>query len=1069
MKTYTFLLLHIFVASVLMGCTREAEERATLKFKLPQANLSNKANSLSTSTDTWGLADPTVISDISCYGILITDSKSEGACYDENENVAFNLGNMYGLFAAGSEISLDVNSGNAKTIRLIGMVGSSATDCGSSLSALNLSSFSMPQVLAAKTLDLAPGLNAMTMTASLTGKKLNHCKTTTSSFGPSSSTTTPTTPATVAITTPSSGSFVNASNQSALTVSGTCSGTGSLVTLSGDATGSTSCTAGIWTTTVDLTSAAEGAVSLTASYGDGTNAVQDSVSLVKDSMAPTVAFTSPSSGATISSGTMSSFSVTGTCSESGQSISISGDATGTAACSSSVWSTSLDFSGASDGTVSISATQTDLAGNISTSASISFNKSTSVAVLSISDGATYDFGTVANGASSNKTFTVTNSGSVSATAMGGSGLASPFTFQGGTFPGTGGDCGSTLAAAATCTIVVTYAPTATGLHTDTISVDYNDGSAAQSATRDIQGTGAAPAVLTISESNPYNYGTLASGASATMTFTVSNTGSVTATSIAETGLAAPFAFTGGSYPGTSGTCTPTLAAGANCTIDLSYSPTATGAHTDTINLTYNDGAAAQSVTHDVQGTGAVPASLTISNGPTYDFGNVTSLGYETVTLTITNSGGVAASSLSGSGLSGSFSFVGGGYPGTGGDCGGSLAAAASCDVVVKFLPTGLGPFTATLSMDYNNGAASQSATLDLQGTGINAFVWAAPGNEQTCGITDSGQGMCWGRNVEGNLGDSTTTDSLTSVGINGAYVWDMMSSNTRTTCGVINNGDAYCWGEGTGGQIGNGSSANQSVPALVSGSHSWVEVSVGLQHVCGLTAGGDIYCWGTNPSGQLGNNSTTTSNVPLIVSGGLTFIDVEVGGSSSCGITNTNAAYCWGLNTNGQLGDGTTTTRLVPTLVGGAHSWNEISVGGSHACGITTSGTLYCWGAGTSGQIGNAQSFEQTSPTQESFGATDWDYVTSGNQHNCAVNLSGDIYCWGANTSGQLGNGTTTTSNSPSLISATGPFDNVFSSYNHTCGVKSNGLLTCWGNNANGQLGTGSTSTYESTPLDVNP
>ena len=68
-------------------------------------------------------------------------------------------------------------------------------------------------------------------------------------------------------------------------------------------------------------------------------------------------------------------------------------------------------------------------------------------------------------------------------------------------------------------------------------------------------------------------------------------------------MAAPFAFAGGSFPGTAGDCTATLAAGANCTIVITYSPTLVGADADTIDLNYNDGVSLQSATRDLTGTG----------------------------------------------------------------------------------------------------------------------------------------------------------------------------------------------------------------------------------------------------------------------------------------------------------------------------------------------------------------------------------------------------------------------------------------------------------------------------------
>src|SRR5690606_611568 len=125
-------------------------------------------------------------------------------------------------------------------------------------------------------------------------------------------------------------------------------------------------------------------------------------------------------------------------------------------------------------------------------------------------------------------------------------------FKGSTYPGTGGTCGAIINSGASCTIVVSFEPAIAGAQSDTIEINYNNGVIVTSTTRDVEGTGAAPANLTISESDPYDFGTFATGASQTHTFTVNNTGGVTATSMGEVGLSAPFGYLGGTYPGAGG-------------------------------------------------------------------------------------------------------------------------------------------------------------------------------------------------------------------------------------------------------------------------------------------------------------------------------------------------------------------------------------------------------------------------------------------------------------------------------------------------------------------------------------
>ncbi len=331
----------------------------------------------------------------------------------------------------------------------------------------------------------------------------------------------------------------------------------------------------------------------------------------------------------------------------------------------------------------------------------------------------FDYGTVAVGGTVANTFTLTNSGGVPAAALADSGLLNlPFEFKGGTFPGVGGTCLTDIPSSSSCTVVVDFKPTAVGPSTDQIEVNYNNGIIITSTVGDVEGVGALPANLGISESDPYNYGTLAVGSTDSHLFTITNSGGVSATSINEVGLLAPFTFLGGSFPGTGGTCTASLNAGASCQIAVEFAPTATGAQSRTITVTYFDGSATQNATRDIIGTGAAPATLTISESDPYNYGTVTNGATESHTFIITNTGGVPASSISGSGLVAPFNWTGGTFPGTAGDCTATLAAAATCIVDVEFAPLTAGAQTGTFTINYNDGVAGQTSDRDVSGTGI---------------------------------------------------------------------------------------------------------------------------------------------------------------------------------------------------------------------------------------------------------------------------------------------------------------------------------------------------------------
>jgi len=341
------------------------------------------------------------------------------------------------------------------------------------------------------------------------------------------------------------------------------------------------------------------------------------------------------------------------------------------------------------------------------------------AILQISNGPVYDFGTHVIGDSADVALLVSNAGTANATAMTGSGLAAPFSFKGGSYPGTGGTCTATLAPQANCSIVLTYAPVTTGVHSGTVQVNYFDGVTNQTAARDLQGVSSAPALLVIDQGPTADFGTVTVGQSADHLFRVTNTGGVAATQMREVGMSAPFGFKGGTYPGTGGTCSLSLAASDTCTIVVTFTPTSIGGFSGTITMAYNDGILDTQTERAIQGTGAEAAILSIDQGPTASFGNVM-LGSpeKVITFTLTNTGGAMATQIDGGTLNEPFAFSGTIFPGTGGTCGVTLAAGQSCSFVVTFSPRNQGVYNDTISISYNDGATVTNTTRPITGAGV---------------------------------------------------------------------------------------------------------------------------------------------------------------------------------------------------------------------------------------------------------------------------------------------------------------------------------------------------------------
>ena len=273
-----------------------------------------------------------------------------------------------------------------------------------------------------------------------------------------------------------------------------------------------------------------------------------------------------------------------------------------------------------------------------------------------------------------------------------------------------------------------FLPTFFGLFFEQMALDYFDGVSTQTITQFAQGTGINAAFLTLmpntfTPNSWVSFGPIAMGGSSTQTFTVANAGTQNATSISlANSLVAPFSWTGGSYPGTGGNCTTTLASGQQCTISVTYTASSTSATWDSVSLNYFDSVQTKNVVRSIVGWGVYLASLSITPNPA-DFGLI-EVGESTpLTLTLANSGLGSATSLAYSaGLNAPFSWLGGTYPGTGGTCGASLAPGANCTLVVIFSPSAK-PFHTNLILSYFNQISTNSIFHPLQGQGILGVSW----------------------------------------------------------------------------------------------------------------------------------------------------------------------------------------------------------------------------------------------------------------------------------------------------------------------------------------------------------
>ena len=372
-------------------------------------------------------------------------------------------------------------------------------------------------------------------------------------------------------------------------------------------------------------------------------------------------------------------------------------------------------------------------------------------------------------------------------------------------------------------------------------------------------------------------------------------------------------------------------------------------------------------------------------------------------------------------------------------------------------------------------------TLGLDGLKISEV---SSGGSQTC-VLASGDIYCWGQTSYFGSTNRYPTKIQKPL-LFKDKTFSKVDVSSDTSCALMDS-QAFCWGNGSSGEIGNGSNTSFTIPTAVStlgvlAGKRITDISVGSSHVCAI-ADGQVFCWGANGSGQLGNGTTTNSSAPVAVSTigalqGKSVTKVSAGGAHTCAIASSQI-YCWGSNSYYILGNNSVaSTSNVPVAVdtSGAlagKSATDISAGQSHTCALA-SGTAVCWGANNYSQLGNGTlTYSSNLPTSVKsdglLAGKSLRGIQSGFSHSCTW-TSTEVFCWGYNPYGQLGNSTTTNAQSPTRVSLfgssiTGAIASVSLGSNSSCaftGVE----IYCWGLNSSYQLGNG-TITNSQVPTKV--
>lgn len=397
---------------------------------------------------------------------------------------------------------------------------------------------------------------------------------------------------------------------------------------------------------------------------------------------------------------------------------------------------------------------------------------------------------------------------------------------------------------------------------------------------------------------------------------------------------------------------------------------------------------------------------------------------------------------------------------------------------------------------------------DIVGGGLSQVVTGA---RHSCALPGDGSVRCWGDNSRGQLGDGTTVQRLFPVrvvgiedalqlgagddhtcvlhadgGVScfgvpppsgavravprklppfGGFVFGefvpatpvALAVGARHFCVLFASGSVQCRGDNSRDQLGIGADLAANPLRLVLDHDTGktlrdvVAVAAARAHTCALLADGAVSCWGVNFPASNGNTARRKAELPPARA-------IVAGDDHNCALLFDGTVRCWGRNFEGQLGDGGasgTDGGETPVAVAGLTNVVAIAAGAAHTCAATSGGRAFCWGRNTNGQLGDGSTITRRSPVATVVSNVEG--LAAGVAHSCALVSQGRLQCWGANASGQLGNGRTTDARGPVLTSLTRSIGarGIGAFANGSCAARVDGLASCWGANQAGQAGVG--------------
>lgn len=383
-------------------------------------------------------------------------------------------------------------------------------------------------------------------------------------------------------------------------------------------------------------------------------------------------------------------------------------------------------------------------------------------------------------------------------------------------------------------------------------------------------------------------------------------------------------------------------------------------------------------------------------------------------------------------------------------------ALAACHATVPQEPTGLFESQEAL----NGGTCSDDVPC--------AMPLLAAGGMSTLTVRSDGSLWAWGRNTYGQLGDGTFTQATTPIAAGFSQKVRQVAMGEHHTLLLDDTGSAWAFGYNFYGQLGDGSFSNSSTPIKVSPLSNVQFVTAGRRSSYAVNKSGQAFAWGSNQYGQLGDTTTNNSNVPVQISGLSKVAMIGGGGLHALALDEDGNVWGWGYNGAGQVGDGSSDlTKLTPVAVSGLTQVVAVAAGYFHSLAVRVDGTVWAWGENGYGNLGQGTvgaAYNLNTPHLVA-GVPPAVVVAAGVDHSVALALDGTVWAWGANDSGQLGDGTGLQQTTATAVANLDKVVALQSGDNHVLALREDFSVWAWGANFLGQIGDNSSAFFHLTPV----